>query len=142
MRVRPDNRRYPAIEIPAQGNLFRSGLGMEIHEDDFGLDLLQKLVGNAKGIIIRSHEHASLQIYHGVRNLVLVTLIDAPPWHISRIICRTEQSPVRAVAVALDHLKIIQNLALVPDVVAGGNDVDVELKQFLRECRRDAEAGS
>src|SRR5580704_1448217 len=41
--------------------------------------------------------------------------------------------------VALGHLKVIEDFALVPDVVAGGDHVDVQLEQLLRERGRDAE---
>jgi hypothetical protein len=43
--------------------------------------------------------------------------------------------------VALGHLEIIDDFALIPDVVAGGDDVDVEIEQFLSERGCDAEAG-
>ncbi len=44
-------------------------------------------------------------------------------------------------AVAFDHLEVVDDFALVPDVVAGGDYVDVEFEQFFRECRSDPEAG-
>ena len=43
--------------------------------------------------------------------------------------------------VAVGRLKVVNNLAFVPDVVAGGHHVDAEIEEFFGERRRDAEAG-
>src|SRR5262249_26256707 len=45
------------------------------------------------------------------------------------------------VAVAFDGLKIVDDFALVPDVIASGDDVNVQLEQFFGEGRCDAESG-
>ena len=44
------------------------------------------------------------------------------------------------VAIALDHLKVVEDLSLVPDVIAGGDDVDIQFKKFLGESGSNAEA--
>jgi hypothetical protein len=44
------------------------------------------------------------------------------------------------VLVAVRHLEVIDDVALVPDMVSGGDDIDAELEQVLRERARDAEA--
>jgi hypothetical protein len=44
-------------------------------------------------------------------------------------------------AVALDHLEVVDDLALVPDVVARGDDVNIQFEQFLGERGRDTKAG-
>ena len=122
LRVRADDRGDAAIEIPAERDFLRSGLGVEVDEDYFGVDLLQELIGDAEGIVVRGHEHAPLQVDHGVGNFMLVALIQTPARHIRWIVCGTQHAALRAVAVALGHLKKVNDLALVPDVVAGGDD--------------------
>src|SRR5579862_1790513 len=113
-----------AIEIPTHGNLFGSGFGVEIHENYFGVDLLQKLVGGAKGIVVRGHEDAALQVDHGVGNVSFLALIQTPAGHIGRIICGAQDPPLWTIAVAIDHLKIVENFSFVPNVIAGGDDVN------------------
>ena len=44
-------------------------------------------------------------------------------------------------AIAIGHLKVIHDLALVPDVIAGGDHIDVQFEKLFGESRRDAEAG-
>jgi hypothetical protein len=43
--------------------------------------------------------------------------------------------------VAVGHLKEVHDFALVPDVVAGSEDVNPQLEQFFRDLRGDAEPG-
>ena len=43
--------------------------------------------------------------------------------------------------IAVRHLEVFDDLALVPDVIAGGHDVDPEIEQLVRELRSDAEPG-
>ena len=99
------------------------------------------MIGDAKGIVIRSHEHAPLQVDYGIGNFRLRALIHAPARHIRRIICRTQHAPLRAVPIAFGHLKEVDDLALVPNVIAGGDDIDIEFEQLFGERGRDAEAG-
>ena len=44
-------------------------------------------------------------------------------------------------SIARYKVKVVDDLAFVPDVIAGGNDIDVEFEQFLGEGGRDAESG-
>src|SRR6185312_8831487 len=53
VRVGSDQGSHPAVEIPAERHFFRSRLGVQIHKNDFGLQLLQNVVGFAKGVIVR-----------------------------------------------------------------------------------------
>jgi hypothetical protein len=45
------------------------------------------------------------------------------------------------VRVAVGHLKVVQNLALVPDVIARSEYVDAEFEKFFRDLTGDTEAG-
>ena len=42
--------------------------------------------------------------------------------------------------VAVGHLKIFDDLALVPNVISGGHHVDTEIEKLFGQRRRDAEA--
>src|SRR5208282_441741 len=114
---------------------------MEIDQDNFGVNAFQKLVGNAKRIVVRSHKDSALQVDHSIRSFSLLSLVEAPAGHVGWIVGRAQNPACRSVAVAFDHLKVVDDFALVPDVVAGGDDVDIQLKQFFGERRRNAETG-
>ena len=40
--------------------------------------------------------------------------------------------------VAVRHLEVFDDLAFVPDVIAGGHHVDAEIEKFFRQRRRDS----
>src|SRR6202035_1218344 len=86
-------------------------------------------------------ENTSLEVDDGVRDVGFLTLIQAPAGQIRGIIRGTKDAAGGAVTVGFNHLEVIQNFALVPDMVAGGDHMDVQLKQFLGESGRDAETG-
>jgi len=70
-----------------------------------------------------------------------VTFIHAPAGHIRGVVCGTQHAALRAVTVAFDHLKVIENFALIPDMVAGGDDIDIQLEQFLGQRWSNSETG-
>jgi len=105
---------------------------MEIHKNNLGLNLLQKLIGDAKRVVIRGHENSPLQIDHSIRNLRLLSPDISPSRaYPGGIVRGTKQPPLWTLAIALDTLKVIYNLALVPHMVTGGYDVDIEFEQFF-----------
>src|SRR5258708_1274497 len=71
-----------------------------------------------------------------------MTLIHAPAGHVRGIVRGTKHAALRPVPIAFGHLKEVDDLALVPNVIAGGNDVNVQLKQLFSQRGRDAETGS
>jgi len=42
--------------------------------------------------------------------------------------------------IAIRHLEVLDNLAFVPDVIAGRHHFDAEIEQFFRQRRRNAES--
>src|SRR2546427_1137102 len=94
---------------------------MHIDKNDLGLDFFQELVGNSKGIVIRRHEDAPLEIDDCIGNVSLSSLVNSPARHVRRIICRTQDSARHAVLIAIGHLEVINDFALVPNVIAGGD---------------------
>ena len=137
--MRPYNRGDASVEIPAQRNLFRSGFGMNVDQDHLGLNIFQKLISRSERIVIRGHEDPPLQVHHSVGNLSFAALIHAPAGHVGRIIRGTQDPARRTVPISFNHLEIVHNLALVPDVIAGRNHVDIQFEQLLGECGSNAE---
>src|ERR1700704_6503777 len=106
---------------------------MEVDENYLRLDLLQKFIGKPEGIIAGGHKDASLEVEDSVTNAIFLSLIDAPARHASRKICRTQQSPRRTVRVAIRHLKVFDDLPLVPDMIARSHNVDAKIEEFVSE---------
>ncbi len=50
---------------------------MHVDEDDLGAGFLHELIRHAKGIVVRSHEDAALQIDHGVWDAILAAFVEA-----------------------------------------------------------------
>jgi hypothetical protein len=100
---------------------------------------LQELVGGTKWVVIRGHEHAILQIDPRKE---LSPDASQRRSACPRIVRRTQHPPSWPMPVALDHLKVVDDFALVPDVVPRGNHVDVEFEQLLGQRRSDPEASS
>src|SRR5207249_7313950 len=113
---------------------------MNIDQNDLGLDFLEQLIGDAKGIIIGGHKNPPLKVDDGIGYIVFAAFINAPARHASRIICRA-QEPACEAFIAVGTLEVVDDLALVPDVIAGGEHIDSQLEQILRQRRGDAEAG-
>ena len=113
---------------------------MQVDKNHFGLDFFQQLIGHAEGIVVRGHEDASLKINHGVGNAILLAFVHAPARKIRSVIRRPQQAAGGAVRIAVGRLKVVDDLALVPDVVAGGDDINAEIEQVFRERTGDTEA--
>src|SRR5450432_621044 len=141
MRMGSDHGGYATIKIPAHGHFLRCGLGVEIQKNNFGCDLLQYLVGLAEGIIIVLHEDAALQIDHGIGlALACLAFIPADAGYAFRIICGTQHPSNAAGGVGVGRLEILHNLALVPDVIAGGEHVAAEVKKLVGDLGSEPEA--
>src|SRR6185312_12417279 len=91
-------------------------------------------------VIVRRHENASLKVDHRVSHIVLAAFVHAPSRQVGRIVCRAQQAAGGAVLVAVSALKVVDDFALVPDVIAGGDDIDTQVEQILRQGSGDAEA--
>ena len=68
--------------------------------------------------------------------------VPTPAGKFGWVIRRTQQAARRAVRIAIGHLEIVDDLALVPNVIARGKHVDAEFEEFLGDLSGDAEAGS
>src|SRR6266850_6200924 len=140
--MRADDRSHTSVEVPSEGNFLGSSFGMKVDEDNFGFDLLQKLVDEPERIVAGAHEYASLEIDNRVTGAILLSLVHSPSRHTSRKICRTQQSPRGTVRIAVRHLEVFDDFALVPDMVSSRHDVDAKIEKFVRKRWCDAESGS
>src|ERR1700741_865454 len=139
--VRANDGSDPPIEIPAQRNLLRGGLGVHIDQDDVGGSVFQEFVRHAKEIVVRGHEDAALQVDHGVGDAILAAFVEALSGQVGRIVGGVEQPWRRAVSVSVGHREKVDNFALVPDVIAGSDDINAEFEKLFGERRGDAKAG-
>ena len=114
----------PAVEIPAERLLFAGGFGVDVDEDDLGGDLLEQLVGFAKGVVACGHEDAALQVDDGVLGAGVPAfrreraLIAAEADGRGRVVAGAQQA-ARALVRGGEHAHVVEDFALVPDVVAG-----------------------
>jgi hypothetical protein len=135
VRVRADHRGNPAVQIPAHGHLLAGQLGVKIYETDFraGRQILQNLIGLAKGTIGLRHVGAALQIDNRAVDPVLrFDHHHAASGEFLDVVAGTQQPRLAG--------KIIVNFALIPDVVAAGEDVQPVAEQFIGKRRSNAEA--
>ena len=132
------------VEVPAEGDLFRGGLGVDVEEDDFGsglaADLGEKLVGLAEGIVAGGHENAALEVDDGVRlSRGEFALVEAETGRAGGVVGGAEDASAAVVGVR-GHGHVVEDLALVPDVVAGGDDMGAEVEELFGKGWGDAEA--
>src|SRR5690348_7301159 len=113
---------------------------MNVHKDDLGFDLLQQFVSFAERVVIRGHEYAPLQVDNSVGHVVLASFVNSVPWQAGRIVCRPQQPACRTVRVAICRREVINDFALVPDVIAGGHHINSELEKIFGQRWSDAEA--
>jgi hypothetical protein len=135
-----------AVEIPAEGGFFAGGFGVDVEEDDFcvgvAFDLDEKLVGFAEGVVAGGHEDAALQVEDGVFGAVAeLALVDAEAGCADGVVGGTDDAAATDVRVGGDG-HVLEDFFLVPDVVAGGDDVGAEVEEFFCEGGGDAEAAS
>ena len=144
MGVSTDESGDPPVKVPAEGHFFAGGLAVDVEEDDFGLgfavDLGQELVGFAEGVVAGGHEDAALKVDDGValasRQLAL---IDTEARSANSVVGRAQDAAAANVGFGGDG-HVLEDLALVPDVVAGGDDMGAEVEEFFCDGGGDAEA--
>jgi len=135
-----------AVKIPAQGDLLAGGFSVQVEEDDlgsgFGCDLGEEVVGLAEGVVAAGHEDAALEVHDGV-GLACgeFALVEAEAGSADGVVGGTEDAAATDVRARGDS-HVLEDLLLVPDVIAGGDDVRTEVKELFRDGGRDAEAAS
>src|SRR5216683_4433489 len=129
-----------AVEVPAEGYFFAGGFAVEVEEDDLGFDLAEELVGLAEGVIAGGHEDAALEVHDGVGLAGgQLALVEAEAGGADGIVGGAEDAAAADVGVG-GHGHVLKDLFLIPDVVAGGDDVGAKVEELLRDGGGDAEA--
>lgn len=142
--MRTQNGGDAAVEIPAESYFFAGGFGVEVEEDDLGvgvaLDLGEEVVGFAEGVVAGGHEDATLEVEDGVFGAVAEgALVETEAGGAVGVVGGTEDAAAADVGVGGDG-HVFEDLLLVPDVVAGGDDVRTEVEDLFGEGGGDAEA--
>jgi hypothetical protein len=142
--VRAEDGGDAAVEVPAEGGFLAGGFAVDVEEDDFGAGVLrdarEQLVGLAEGVVATGHEDAALQVHDGVLRAVAErAFIDAEAGRADGVVRGAQDAAAASVRVRGDG-HVLEDLFLVPDVVAGGDDVRAEVEELFGDAGRDAEA--
>ncbi len=144
VRVRAEHGGDAAVEIPAERDLLAGGLGVEVEQNDLGAGLFadfgEQIVGLAEGIVAGAHEDAALQIDDGVCGAVgKHALVDAEAGRSVRVVGRAKDAAAAHVG-GFGDVDVLEDLFLVPDVIAGGDDVRAEVEELFSDGGCEAEA--
>ncbi len=113
---------------------------LEVEEDDLSGDLAEELVSFAEGVVTGGHEDAALEIHNGVGLAGgELALVDTEAGCADGVVGGAEDAAAADVGVCGDG-HVLEDLALVPDVVAGGDDVGAEIEELFCNGWSDAEA--
>src|SRR5271170_525801 len=108
---------------------------MKIDEPDLhrGVERFKNAVRRSKWIVNGGQMHAALQIDDGYWNAVSgLRHQQAASGEVGRIVGRTQQ--------ARRMRKIVEDLFLVPNMIAGRQDIESQRKKLLGDRRRDAKS--
>src|SRR6185312_2748146 len=123
VRMRSQDSGDAAIKVPAEGDFFAGGFGVDVEQDDLRGDLREQLVNFAERIVAGGHKDAALQVEDGVllpgRER---TLVEAKARCSDGVVGRADDAAVARMRVGGDR-HVLEDFFLVPDVVAGGDDV-------------------
>src|SRR5687767_12322676 len=132
--VRADHGADAAVEVPAHCLRLAGRLAVHVDQDDRRLlaQLGQHLVGLPERAVDWRHEHAAHEIQdgHAVRTELHRDVADAR--RAGRKVGRAQQQVLLG--------DVLDDLLLVPDVVAGREHVSALIQHLLGHRRRDAEA--
>ena len=142
--MRTQNGGDATVKIPAEGYFFAGGFGVEVEEDDLGVGVAfdegEELVGLAKGVVAGGHEDAALKVEDGVLCAIAeLAFVDAEAGGAVSVVGGTDDAAATLVGVGGDG-HVLEDFFLVPDVVAGGDDVGAEVEELFGEGGGDAEA--
>src|SRR5271155_5149597 len=97
---------------------------MHVDENDLRRDLFQQGIGNTKRIVARAHEYAALQIDDGIfLSRGEFTLIETIARCSGNVVRWANYPPRSLMAFGRHGLHVFDDLALVPNMIAGCNHV-------------------
>src|ERR1700722_20335135 len=96
-------------------------------------------LGTSSWALRKGSWQAALKIQDGVALSVgKRSLVDAEAWGSDGVVGGAQDAAAALVGVG-GNRHVVKDLALVPDVVSGGNDVRAEVEELFGERRREAE---
>jgi hypothetical protein len=140
MGMGAEQRCDAAVKVPAEGYFFAGGFAVEVEQDDLGGDFAEEFVGLAEGVVAAGHEDAALKVHDRVALAVAeFALVEAEAWCADGVVGGAYDAAAARVRVGRDG-HVFEDLAFVPDVVAGSDDVGAEVEEFLGDGGGNAEA--
>ena len=114
---------------------------MEVHHDHLGLDTGQQFVGLVKRIVGPVHKDAAHQVHHRVLHAALRGAFkDAPARQVPLHVGRPQHAAGAGLAIGGHGVQIVDQLALVPNMVAGGQHIGAQIEEVLGNLRSHAKA--
>ena len=137
VRVRADDRRDPAVEVPAHRDLLRRRLGVEVDEDDARparASARSRAAPTANGSSSGGMKMRPIRLMHADR------LAGACPAEVAAAAGRAGGKVRRPQQLRLPR-DVVEHFLLVPDVIAGRHHVDAVAEDGVGDVAGDAEAG-
>ncbi len=129
-----------AVEVPAESDFFAGGFGVDVEDDDPGLDGLEDFVGLAEGVVAGGHEDTALKVDDSVGLAGgEFAFVDAEARSADGIVGGAEDASAAVVRVGGDG-HVLEDLFFVPDVVSGGDDMGAHVEDFFSDGGCEAEA--
>ncbi len=132
--MRADHRGDPSVEVPAHGLRLAGGLHVHVHDDDRRVlaELGHELVGLLERAVDRQHEHPPHRFSTATLCGPAFTVTYPTPGRARGEVGRAEKEVLLS--------DVLDDLLLVPDVIARGHHVHAVLEEGPRDERGDAEA--
>src|ERR1700733_8582416 len=132
MSMRAEHSGNPAIKIPAECHFLGGRLGMDVYKDHFRADAGQQPVRGAEGILVGLHEDPSLKIEDGIGDARGErAFINTEAGGACGVISGPHNAAWPIVAFRGDGGEIVDDLAFVPYMIAGGKDVGAEVEEVF-----------
>lgn len=132
--VRADHRGHASIEIPTHRNLLAGDLGVKVQEADLdgSIKFAQNTIRGAKRAIDRGHVSAALKVQYGAFYAIPGADCNDSFARPLGVIPRSQEARL--------PVEVIENVAFVPNVIPGGEDVNAEFEEVFGDRGRDAES--
>ena len=139
--MRAQHRGHAPIQMPAHRHLFAGGLGVDVHHNNLCLNAGQQRVHGVKWVVGGVHEDAALQVDHRVCHAALGgSFVNSMAGQSRLQVCGPQHAAASLIAFGGRGIHIVDQLALVPDVVAGGQNIRSQIEEILGDLRRQAKA--
>ena len=131
MCMRANDETDLAIEIPSHRNLFAGRLGMNVHDDDVGLpaQLGHFTLGSSERAVVVGHVNTTKQIQHAHPRLF-------PDIDYHRAASRRRRCDIQWTHNLWQTVNFLLKTFLIPNMIAGGDDIHAGRQQFFDRCRR------